>query len=86
MSGIDEHYAKEADRLLNHEPILADAFNAVRLKALVALGEVDPDDTKEIRRLQAIASCLPDVLGELQAAILATGKSDGGFSPNVQPE
>ena len=84
MSQTAEHYAKDAARLLADET-LATAFETVRLKALVALGEVDPDNKTEILRLQAIARCLSDVLGELQAAILAIGTSDGGFSPSEPP-
>ena len=80
----EEHYAKEATRLLSDDT-LATAFEAVRLKALVALGEADAFDAQEILRLQARAGCLSDVLEELKSAILAIGKSDGGFSPNEPP-
>lgn len=80
----EEHYAREAKRLLTDD-VLAEAFTRVRTKALVALGEADAFDTNEILRLQAIARCLPDVLGELEAMILAIGDKDGGFSPNEPP-
>lgn len=80
----EEHYAKEAQRLLLDET-LAIAFDTVRQKALVALGEADAFDAQEILRLQAIAGCLSDVLEELKSAILAIGKSDGGFSPSEPP-
>ena len=80
----EEHYAKEAARLLSDETLAA-AFETVRLKALVELGEADAFDAQEILRLQARAGCLADVLEELKAAILAIGKSDGGFSPNEPP-
>jgi len=56
-------------------------MHAVRLKALVALGSVDPGDTKEIARLQAVANCISDVRDALVAEIAQTGEYDGGFSP-----
>lgn len=74
-----DYLAKEAHRLLNDD-VLAWAMTEVRMNALVALATVDPTDTDEIRRLQAIAGCLEEVRGMLQAAILATGEMDGGMS------
>lgn len=81
---MNDHYAKEAARLLADDT-LAEAMTAVKMRALVALSTVDPDDKTEILRLQAIANCLDDVKTELEAAILATGRSDGGFDPNSGP-
>jgi hypothetical protein len=78
-SPTEEHYAKEAARLLNDET-LASAFETVKLNAMLALCDVDATDTKEIQRLQALANCLQEVRDALHAAILATGKSDGGMS------
>lgn len=78
------HYAKEAERLLKDDT-LAEAMTVVRMNALVALGEVDASDTKEILRLQAIAKCLDEVKAELERAILAIGQGDGGFDPNARP-
>ena len=78
---MTDYYAKEAARLLADDT-LAEAMTNVRMKALVALADVDAADTKEILRLQAIAGCLSDVRDELHAMILATGESDGGFDPN----
>lgn len=81
---VAEHYAREAERLLNDET-LAGAFQTVRLNAMVKLTEVDPDNKTEILRLQAIASCLSDVRDALEAAIIATGRADGGHDPNGRP-
>lgn len=71
------HRAEEASRLLS-EPLLAEAFEAVRLTALVALGDADPTDVDTIRKLQARAACLKDVLDHLEAAI--RGADDSGIS------
>lgn len=84
MTDRKQHYANEARRLLNDE-VLGAAFEKVRLDALVGLGEVDATNTKEILRLQAIASCLQEVRDLLTAAILATGEQDGGVDPNGPP-
>lgn len=81
MSATAEHYAKEAARLLADDT-LATAMTEVRTNALLALGEVDASDTKEILRLQAIANCLSDVRDQLEAAIKKMGSADGGFDPN----
>lgn len=81
----DDHYAKEARRLLNDD-VFAEAMTTVRMNALVALGEVDPSNTKEIMRLQAIARCLDDVKSELERAILAQSDSANGFDPNQRPD
>lgn len=67
-----------ARRLLADE-VLARAFEQVRLDALVALGNVDPTDTKEIMRLQAIAGCLQEVRDNLITVIIASGEQDGGY-------
>jgi hypothetical protein len=79
MSATAEHYAKEAERLLNDET-LASAFETVKLTAMLALCAAEATDTKEIQRLQAIANCLQEVRDELHAAITATGRNDGGMS------
>lgn len=71
------HRAEEAKNLLSNE-LLAEALTEVRMDALVALGEVDATDTKEILRLQAIAHCLQEVRDKLEAAIIRTGERDGG--------
>ena len=63
---------------------LADAMTTVRMNALVALGEVDPTDIKQITRLQAIAGCLQEVRDLLQAAVLNV--QPNGFNPNERPE
>ena len=79
MTSTKEHFAKEAHRLLN-DAVLAAAFETVRMNALVALAEVDPDDKTTILRLQATANCLQSVRDALFAAILANGEGDGGMS------
>lgn len=81
MSAAEQHYAKEAARLLGDET-LAEAMTTVRMNALVALAEADASDTKKILRLQAIANCLADVRDQLEAAIKAMGSADGGYDPN----
>jgi hypothetical protein len=81
MNAVEQHYAKEAERLLADDT-LATAMTVVRTQALVALSTVDASDTKEILRLQAIANCLADVRDQLEAAIKAMGSADGGFDPN----
>lgn len=83
MSALDEHLAKEADRLLGDDTLNA-AMDAVRREALDALAAADPSDAKEIARLQAIANCLPEVRNFLRAAIVKVQPS--GFDPNAQPE
>lgn len=79
-----QRLASEATRLLS-EPLLADAFAEVRMDALVALSEADASDMKEILRLQAIATCLSDVVDLLKANIIASGQSDGGVQVETPP-
>lgn len=80
----DERLAAEATRLLN-EPLLAEAFAEVRMDALIGLSEVDATNTTEILRLQAIATCLSDVVDLLKAKIIASGQSDGGVQVETPP-
>jgi len=75
----EEAQLEQAKRLLNDD-MLAAAFEAVRVKALVALSEVDAANTTEILRLQAIANCLSDVRDQLLAYLAPA--SSGGFDPN----
>ena len=84
MSREAQRLAAEAARLLS-EPLLADAMLEVRMEALVALSEVDASDMKEILRLQAIATCLSDVVDLLKAKITASGQSDGGIQVETPP-
>ena len=79
-----QRLASEATRLLS-EPLLADAFAEVRMDALIALSEADAGDMKEILRLQAIATCLSDVVDLLKAKITASGQSDGGVQVETPP-
>lgn len=74
-----EYRAQQADRLLNHEPLLAEAMETVRMNALLALADVSPTDTSSILRYQAIAACTLELLNSLQAAIIAGGSQDGGL-------
>ena len=80
----EQRNAAEATRLLN-EPLLAEAFAAVRMQALLDLASVDAANTKEILRLQAIANCLNDVVDLLKAKITASGLSDGGIEVETKP-
>lgn len=84
VSREQQRLAAEATRLLN-EPLLADAFAEVRMDALVALSEADASNMKEILRLQAIATCLSDVVDLLKAKITASGQSDGGVQVETPP-
>lgn len=80
----EERLAAEAARLLS-EPLLADAFEQVRMDALLGLAEVDAADTNEILRLQAAANCLNDVVDLLKAKIIASGRNDGGMLVETEP-
>ena len=80
----EQRRAAEATRLLN-EPLLAEAMTTVRMNALIALSEADAGDMKEILRLQAIATCLNDVLDLLRSSITASGQSDGGVQVETTP-
>lgn len=81
MTATAEHYRKEAERLLNDD-VLAEAFTAVRMNALVALATVDADNKTEILRLQAMAGILPEVVDALRSHIIAAGGMSGGVDPN----
>jgi hypothetical protein len=85
MSGIDEHYANEAKRLLADDTF-AEAMTRVRTAALNALADADVDDKTAILRLQQKVALTTDVLDELKAMILSMGDTDGGFNPNERPE
>lgn len=79
-----ERTASEAKRLLN-EPLLVDAFETVKMDAMLALLDVDPDNKTEILRLQAMGRCLDDVLSALTAAIHAGGMTGGGVAMESEP-
>lgn len=64
----DEHYAKEASRLLADET-LKRAFEAVCQTAMSDLVTVDADDKTAILRLQSKVQVIDEVLSELEAAI-----------------
>jgi hypothetical protein len=85
MSGLKEHYANEAKRLLADDTF-AEAMTRVRTAALNALADADVDDKTAILRLQQKVALTTDVLDELKAMILSMGDTDGGFNPNERPE
>lgn len=84
LTEIDRHRAREADRLLNHEPLLTEAIAALKQRTLEALGGVDPDNASQIRSLQAVVLACEGIPIEL-AQIIAAG---GGMQaqPVPQPE
>lgn len=87
MVSEDAKYrAQTADRLLNHEPLLAEAMETVRMNALLALADVQPNDTSSIVKYQAIAACALELLNSLQAAIIAGGSQDGGLEDEATSE
>ena len=73
------HRAEHAKQLLADD-LFAEMLTSVRFDALNALAGVNPDDKTEIMRQQAIVSVTGDIRSLLEAAILATGEKDGGFS------
>lgn len=80
------HRAEEAKRLLSSD-LFAEALTQVRMDALLSLGSVDPTNTTEIHRLQAIVRCTEDIRGFLEAAITRTGANDGGLTmPATRPK
>lgn len=76
--------AQMAKELLANE-VLADAMTNVRLNALVALSQADPDNKTEILRLQALANCLSEVRDQIEAEIYKSGEADGGVSLGPPP-
>jgi len=77
-----QHRAREAGRLLN-EPLLAEAMEAVRMKALVELGTVDLGDIKKVMELRALANGTQELLDALTAILLEGGGMDGGIAPET---
>lgn len=84
LTEIDRHRAREADRLLNHEPLLKEALDSLKQRTLEALGAVEPTDADTIRKLQAVVLACEGIPIEL-AQIIAAG---GGMQaqPVPQPE
>ncbi len=81
MATEEERFrAQQADRLVNHEPLLVEALTNIRLNNLNALAQVDATDVDKIRKHQAMVACTEDILAELQAVIIA------GASQGTQPE
>lgn len=60
--------------------MFASALTGVRMDALVALAEADPDDKTEILRLQAVVRVTANIRDALMAEILRTGEHDGGMT------
>lgn len=77
---MSDHFAKEADRLLNDE-VLKLAFDAVRNDALEALATADADDKTAILRLQAHVAAIEEVRSALHAMIIRQGTPDEKASP-----
>lgn len=75
------HRAEHAKQLLADD-LFAEMLTTVRANALNELATVDPDDKPAIHRQQAIVSVTGDIKDMLEAAIIATGEHDGGFSLN----
>ncbi len=84
MNATEEHYAKEAARLLADDT-LAEALTRIQKKAVAELLAADPQHHSIIARLQVKANMTTEILEELQSMTLAMG-SDGGFDPNKRPE
>lgn len=72
-----EHRAQEAKRLMN-EPLLAEAIATLRMNALLALSEVDANNTSEVLKYQAIAAVAQEIKESLEAIIVQ--------SDSMQPE
>ena len=80
----NERNAAEAKRLLN-EPLLVDAFETVKMNAMLALIEAEPNDIATISKHQAIARCIDEVLDALSAVIHAGGNTGGGVAIESEP-
>jgi len=50
------------------------------MDALLDLAEADPDDKTSILRLQATVHVTGEIKDRLEAVILASGTSDGGYT------
>ncbi len=72
--------AQQADRLVNHEPLLVEALTNIRIRALNDLATVDPTKADDIRRYQAKVAVTEDILVELQEIIIL------GSTGEPQPE
>jgi hypothetical protein len=79
VSEDDKNRAREAKRILS-EPLLVEALTNVRVNALNGLGTVEPTNTDEIRRLQAVVTCTYELLVERQTMIAKGGLLDGEVS------
>lgn len=79
-SAEERHKAQQADRLLNHEPVLTAAIASLRQRTLEALAGVDPTNADEIRKLQAVIFACESIPMELEQMIIA------GQSTDTQPE
>jgi hypothetical protein len=74
-----DHYAKEADRLLNDD-VLTHAMAKVRQEALESLATVPAHDLNMVLRYQALVASLDDIRSELRSAILAGGQGQDNAS------
>lgn len=69
MSNLDDHLAKEAERLQN-DPIFNEALQAIRAEALDALAVADADNKTMILRLQQKAAVIDEIRTTLARFIL----------------
>lgn len=72
-----QHRAQEAKRLRS-EPLLKEYMQSARDLALETLATVDPSQTNEILRQQAIAQVAAEFSDYLDAVIAQGGDMDGG--------
>lgn len=77
----EEHWAEEARRLLADDTLI-EALSRIQKAAVSELLAANVDDKTLILRLQSKANMTTEILDELQAMILATSETAGGFDPN----
>lgn len=70
----------ERARYLLADDLFAEMLTSIRLDALNALAEVDPDDKNMILRHQAIVAVTGEIKDLLERCLLVTGNQDGGYS------
>lgn len=76
----------ERARFLLSDDLFAEMLTTIRLDALNALAEVDPDDKNQILRQQAIVAVTGEIKSLLERCTLTTGGQDGGYSMTESPE
>lgn len=73
------HRAQQANRLVNHEPVLVEALTNMRISALNELATIKHSEKERFDTLQAKVACTEELLAELQGFILSG-------QPTTQPE